>query len=296
MAEVRILLRWSVVTTVAMVSACGGVGDLVDQRGSERETAELAQTRIPPSVARRLEEAQDALRRDSTGRFVREITLRDRKGKGKSVAVHSTGRYEIERRRSRGTATRIDPSTEVRRVTFVSGDGRGFLRVRESRCWISVASDEIAQVIGMDPIPGHTALTGEVAGLLRADPAPFRSDDPEVFDVLVPLPIAMGLAGIRLDKREARQHAAIPVTAQVRLRSGRFASWSIDGDDILTGIDNFARTTDRRLRATLGRTRVRITLRGAGAAPSVRLPPRRDRVRIEPGDEFDPRGCETPIV
>lgn len=284
---------------VVVVSACGGAGELLDARISERGPTQSAQSPTLGSVANALEAAQHALRRDGTGRFVRTVIVRSPKGRKETVVWRSTGRYDIPHGRSRGTATITDPSDgdDGLRLRFASDGTQRFVQLSGWRCWLALTSDDLRRTLGRDTVPGDKRLTGEVAGLLHAEPTNFPSDSTEAFDALVPLSMAAGLAGFRADKRELKERAEAPVVVGIRVESGRFVSWSIDGDDILTAAKMFSLAGDRDVRKALRRTDVKIELRDAGTAPAIQLPSRSDRVRGDPGSEdFDPNGCEEPIV
>ena len=156
------------------IGACGGAAELVVEPSGEARPSTASQ---PASNDQsEFEAAKDALRSDSTGRFVREVWIDPPKGK-KAMFLHSKGRYDVSKHRSRGLATIADPTGKIQPVEFqfASNARRVFLHSPAWGCWLALTAEDIAAGTGIDASPRTARLPAEIAVLLRASlraPAP----------------------------------------------------------------------------------------------------------------------------
>jgi hypothetical protein len=298
MAKTRVLLRSSMVFIVAAVGACSYAADLVtDRPDRDRQTSRSASSIDDDSVEALLEVAQQALRSDVTGRFVRKVTYRPEEA-ARSALRHSAGSYDIEHRRLRGAGTLIDLTggDPPLPYEFASSDRQRLVRAVGWPCWVVLPPDRDSPIAELDPVPGHAWMPGEIAGFLRAEPTNFASDGPsDVIEVLIPLRTVVGLIKVSVYRELTGRLAGIPVPAKIHLESGRFASWSVSGRDLGYAAASFGIVAD--LESDFSRTNVRVTLRDVGTSGPVRLPPRSDRARMPPrSEDLDAIACEQTTV
>lgn len=208
--------------------------------------------------------------------------------------------YDIESRRSRGTAIITDPTSKQRPsipFEFASEDRQRLVRVSGWPCWVALRPDDVNGLAVLNPTPGTVTLPGEIAGLLLAGPTTVASDgSSDVIDALVPLRIAVGLVGGNTAYHHLTGRMAyLPIPAKIHLDAGRFVSWSVQGDDVVYGINAIG--TPVEYDSDLGRSKVIVTLRDVGSVGPIELPPRSDWVRLPPrAEDLDATGCERTIV
>jgi hypothetical protein len=298
MAKTRVLLCLSMVFTIAVLGACGDVGDLVTEPSDgDRGTSRSDSSVDDDSVEAILKAGQLALRRDVTGRFVREVTYRPEREQ-RSVIRQAEGKYDIEQRRARGKATLLDATGGDAPLPFeFASDGRRrIVRAAGWPCWVVLDPDDTSPIAELNPMPGSSRLPGEIAGFLLAEPTNFADvGSSDVIEVLVPLRVVVGLVSTSVYRELAGKMAAVPVQAKIHLESGRFTSWSVRGDDLGHAVAAFGIIEDRD--SDLSRVNVRVELSDVGAMGPIRLPPRSDRVRMLPGaDDLDATACERTTV
>jgi hypothetical protein len=298
MAKTRVFLCLSMLLIVAAIGACGVASDLVtDPSDGDRGTSRSGSSVNDDSVEAILEAAKLALRHNVTGRFIRKVTYRPEDA-AKTVFWASTGSYDIEHRRSRGTATLNTPGERGRLpFEFASDDRKRLIRSIGWPCWVVLRPDDFPGVAVLNPTPGAFRLPGEIAGLLLAQPTNFPSDGPsDVIDVLVPLRIAAGLVGgTTVYGHVAGRMADLPIPATIHLDKGQFVSWSVQGDDIEYGLNLVGGLAE--FDTDLSRVKIRVRLRDVGAVGPVRLPPRSDWVRLPPrAEDLDATACERTTV
>ena len=290
MTYARVLVSWSMVLIVVMVGACGGAAELAAEApGTGRDRT--ADGGSEPGDQSLFEAAQEALRQDSTGRFVRKVWIESPRGK-KSVFWRSEGRYDMSKRRTRGLATVIDPTGEdlPLQIQFASDARRVFLHAPAWRCWLAVGPDDDSAAAGIDPAPGG-ARPGEIAGLLRARTDHDRGNA-KVIDATVPLRIVASLAGSYVYSRLSGKMSGIRVRARIHIKSGRLASWTVSGYDIMRELVYTKRLG--KFVYSLQVLNFRVTLSDAGERLRVPIPPRSDWVEPSPGaNGFDPNACRT---
>ena len=296
MAKTQVCLCLSMVLTVALLGACGDVSDLVAQPSNGDGTSRSDDSVSDDSVAAILEAGQRALRRDVTGRFVREVTYRPKR-EARSVLRQAEGKFDIEHRRARGNAMLLDPTSEDPPLPFeFASDGRRrIVRAAGWPCWVVLAPGDYSPIAELNPMPGSSRLPGEIAGFLLAEPSIFPdSGSADVIEVLVPLRVVVGLVSTSLYGQLTGRMASVPVQAKIHLESGRFTSWSVRGDDLGQAVATFRIL---ELDSDLSRVNVRVELNDVGAVGSVRLPPRSDRVRMPPkARDLDPTACDRTTI
>ncbi len=294
MANTRLFLCLAMAFTVAAVGACGGASDLVAEPSEgDRGQSRSDSSANDDSVEAILEAGQQALRRDVTGRFVREVTYRPKR-EARSVIRQAEGTYDIEHRRARGEATLRDATGDDAPLPFeFASDGRRrIVRIVGWPCWVVLSRNDDSPIAELNPNPGSSRLPAEIAGFLLAEPTNFPDvGSSDVIEVMVPLRVVVGLVSTSIYTELAEMIDEIPVKAKIHLESGEFTSWSVRGDDLGYAIRMFTFLDDRD--TDLSRVNVHVELSDVGRVGPIRLPPRSDRVRMPAkADDLDATACE----
>lgn len=292
MSNARAYISWSMILVATTIGACGGAAELVVEPSGEARPSTASQ---PASNDQsEFEAAKDALRSDSTGRFVREVWIDPPKGK-KAMFLHSKGRYDVSKHRSRGLATIADPTGKIQPVEFqfASNARRVFLHSPAWGCWLALTAEDIAAGTGIDASPRTARLPAEIAVLLRAR-TNFDWGDATVIDATVPARIVASLAGSYVYKRLRGKMSGMRVQAKIHLKSGRFVSWTVRGSEIATQLMTQVSPTKplRKIVYGLQSLKFHVELSDLGAQLRVPIPRRSDWVELSPGAKrFNPNAC-----
>lgn len=292
MSNARAFVSWSMVLVVSMVGACGGAAELTVEPGDDRSTD--AGSHSERGDQSTFEAAKDALRNDNTGRFVREVWLKNPRGKNE-IFLRSRGRYDVSKHRSRARATATDPTGKNQpfKFQYASNARRVFMHAPAWSCWLALTPENEAAGMGLEPSPGIGRLPAEIAALLRARTT-FDWDDATVIDATVPVRFVASLAGSYIYQRLSGKVAGARVPAKIHIKSGRFVAWTVRGRDIMTELLPHLDPTKRlrKLLIALQAFTFHVELSDAGAQLRVPIPPRSDWVEPEPGAKrFNPNAC-----